>query len=811
MKFNSIKIRNLGAIADLSVDFDAYPETAKLFAVCGQNGSGKSTLLELLSGGAMYRECRTRGSLAHLATSRDSMLEVKLTNGQPWTLRHTVDCVSSKGESIALDASGSPATITGKVKEFDAWAVDHMPKPDLLYGSQVLAQKSSGFVDLKPGDRKAVVLRLLGVEKLEPMAKSARDRARALDGQAAVLAARILDEDGRADVDTAEGRVGDQMEHEYVKKCAAERAQQDLDAARELAGSSALARQRYEEQVKSWHELLARKDSTYCHFETSRERLDRCSIPFSRSALAEAQTRHDMALARLTESTSFAENLRIKREASERQIESRWRIEEEIHKRGVERDGLTARIANNRDVLRKADEIRAVICRREAAAAKLPELEQAEAEAKTALDTARSALEALRFETLSGANERIVILRGGLESVADHPSSAEHLATQSLREDDAIVSARESHPARVNAAAEVVNAASLAHGKANIARAECSKSATERHPHEERLATAEARIAELQPQLDAATAEVRRLSAELDALPVPAPVPTDPDLATLRRAAEDAAKRVREAGEELARVEATRAQLEPQVERLRVTLAELEAQLESTPEPTPPEQPPNLTTLEQALSAAQRAHQEASAAVGKAQAAVEAAQAAQAKAAELRIELDGVRAEQADWTRLAEDLGRDGLQASLVDAACAELTAVTNDLLHSCVGTRWTVSLDTQRASADGKKQLEGFVIRVLDTETGREDEAESLSGGELVLISEAISLALTSLACARAGIEDPDLIRDESGAALDPSKARAYVAMLRRAANQMGARILLVSHNPEVSELCDARIEMGR
>jgi exonuclease SbcC len=238
-------------------------------------------------------------------------------------------------------------------------------------------------------------------------------------------------------------------------------------------------------------------------------------------------------------------------------------------------------------------------------------------------------------------------------------------------------------------------------------------------------------------------------------------------------------------------------------------LAELEAQLEATPEPTPPEQAPNLTFLEQALQAAQKAHQEASASVGKAQAAVEAAQVARAKAAELQTELEGVRAEQADWTRLAEDLGRDGLQASLVDAACAELTAVTNDLLHSCVGTRWTVSLDTQRASADGKKQLEGFAIRVLDTETGREDDAESLSGGEMVLVSEAISLALTSLACARAGIEDPDLIRDESGAALDPSKARAYVAMLRRAATQMGARILLVSHNPEVSELCDARIEI--
>lgn len=51
-------------------------------------------------------------------------------------------------------------------------------------------------------------------------------------------------------------------------------------------------------------------------------------------------------------------------------------------------------------------------------------------------------------------------------------------------------------------------------------------------------------------------------------------------------------------------------------------------------------------------------------------------------------------------------------------------------------------------------------------------------------------------------------LVRDESGAALDPANARAYVAMLRRAAELVGARsVLFVSHSPEVQDLADARI----
>ena len=44
----------------------------------------------------------------------------------------------------------------------------------------------------------------------------------------------------------------------------------------------------------------------------------------------------------------------------------------------------------------------------------------------------------------------------------------------------------------------------------------------------------------------------------------------------------------------------------------------------------------------------------------------------------------------------------------------------------------------------------------------------------------------------------------------LDPENARAYVAMLRRAADIIGAdKVLIVSHSQEVIDLADARIEI--
>jgi len=198
-------------------------------------------------------------------------------------------------------------------------------------------------------------------------------------------------------------------------------------------------------------------------------------------------------------------------------------------------------------------------------------------------------------------------------------------------------------------------------------------------------------------------------------------------------------------------------------------------------------------------------------AVAVAEQRLEQARAGSGRAAELETELAAAERDLADWARLAADLGRDGLQAALIDAAIPELAEHCNSLLHEAFGPRFTVDLRTQRLDAKGKREIESLDVIVIDTERGREAPAETLSGGERVIVQEALSLALTALACRTAGLEDVDLIRDETGAALDPEKAAQYVRMLRRAADLIGARhILFVSHNPDVHDLADARIEIG-
>jgi len=62
---------------------------------------------------------------------------------------------------------------------------------------------------------------------------------------------------------------------------------------------------------------------------------------------------------------------------------------------------------------------------------------------------------------------------------------------------------------------------------------------------------------------------------------------------------------------------------------------------------------------------------------------------------------------------------------------------------------------------------------RVMVRDDNSEREAHLHSGGECVVRREAVSLTLTIVACRRAGVRGATLVRDESGAALDPQNAR--------------------------------------
>lgn len=804
MKFHAIRVHQLGCFSDVSVDLAALPQ---LVAVCGSNGSGKSSLLELLTSGAIWRECPTRGALPDLARARDSFVEVDVEHGERFTIRQGVDAITRKGETLILDAAGQPVVASGKIADAKAWVASHFPSREVLFASTVALQGGGGnFLGLTSGERKAVILRALGIEAIEQKAEAARERYRAAKAELQTLAARVADERARGgDVDTARTHLS-QAEHE------AREAEGAVDAAREELARAAA-------ELESVRARNAEVEAARARVAELEQRVT--AILKEYADVEERLANNQRVIEDAAEIRAAAERVPTLRAEMQRVERTRADLERDIETgeeraRGAEQDADRRRAEADENARKaRAWEARATaMAERREAAGRLPE-RRAEVEALTqALDSARRAVDDQQAWMLTAADDRIGVLRCGLETIVAGKGGAAHAAAV-LGQDDAAGARVHEGPARL----------------AELQREHAAIVAT--------LASAEQALRR-DADLAAPLAEMDQALLEAGAFAASA--------ASLRAAGDESARRAEEIRGGLAtgraklieldaehralqaealRVEA-RAKLISRLEAAEARIAELRPMANRLAaqarilrdEARAAEPPPGTGVLDEdpftrahdtarhALPKAEERARAASAAVARAQTLLEAAEGTAARLSALEADRVRVAEQLSDWSLLADSLGRDGLQAHLVDAAGPELTVLANDLLHRAFGPRFTVSITTTRPKADGKGEREVFDVSVLDVERGRDGDVAGLSGGERVIVGEAISLALAMMVARRHGLDGADLVRDESGAALDPENGRRWVSMLRRAVELTGSkRCFFVTHNQELAEMADARL----
>lgn len=797
MKVRSIKVRGFTPYrTEQVVDLDALP--GPLVAVTGPNGAGKSTLLELMLA-AFYRRPPTRGSLKTLATERDACVEVAArVEGRELVFRQLVDSVSEKSEAFV---DGVPSLASGKVRDFDAWASLHLPAEEVALASIFSAQAAAGFLGAKRSERKSILLRALGIDRLERLAQAARERARSLEKELAVVEARIREIEPQTVVD----------------RDARERAVVELDRARATLGRESRA---LEEGVA---EVAAERTNAAL-------RTERARLVEQRDELREKLRRGDEVMARVRDRIASAPDeppagaLDVAREAlafattREHEARAAWRelvAQARSAHETVERLRRAAKTAGD-DVERAVRELE----RAENGApseADVDALRERARAAKELLREAEAALMSAREVRVAGAEERIAGLRSGLEAIRDFDSATFNLASRAdrtLRDDDALAVAAETAPARIREFEAECVKLSRDHVQAERALVEATRRA-------ERLVTVRQSI-----NLDALRARALRANEELE-VATERLAESTASARTAERVTMDAEDRTGaikgevDALEARARASATvaadRVRLEeaaPRRAELVEELDKLDEQLARTPEVPAWRHSVSPDTFERLLrenvDIARGRVERFERTLAELDVAARAAADAEKRLGELLSKGQALAGALADAEKVAADLGRDGLQALELDAAGPELSVLATDLLHRAFGARWTVSFETLRSSADGKRELETLEVRVLDTHTGYEGPVEALSGGERAIVGEAVSLALTVLACRSAGLEAPTLVRDESGAALDPAKSEAYVRMLRIAAELVGAsRVLFVSHDPRAAELADSRIEI--
>lgn len=764
MIIKSLDIKGVLAVrAPLSLDFAQIP-AGSLVAIVGPIGNGKTTILEAPLA-AVHRSFPSREKPpVDYATERDSYIDLRFElAGKNYRARLSMDNLKRSTDAV-LQGTDQPDT-DGRVSTFDAAIATILPPLDMMLASSFSAQNKAGnFVTLSPKQAKELFAKLIGLERYEPMAATAKNAA-ALVSEARLVA------NARRQMLTADACPPLLQVLDERTAALEEQGEVTADSISWLEESLAVL----EGRLSMVSDQAAAYQSASLRVRTLRQ--------------AEAEKALEIA------------DARVRAVANDR-----WHAAElagigaDIAK---QRQDLEGRIANNRTLLDSADQIREAHRRiveidaelataraqrvtehgvRDQAVATRRQLEQQLAALvgpSAELDRARRDAEMMRTVPCGGQGQyaRCQFLTAATIALAKIPILLEHLAGR---------------PALVERVANL--SAGIGSSEARLERLDVGIRAHERERislealtvHADKIAAAEARIAEYERQLpELNEAELARISRQKSQYRARATEILD-GIAAVHTAREALIGRIEEAEADLATTE-TDSQQAVQIQAdlmsarrerdgLIATTARVQAELDSL------------------------AHQRV-VLVGK-----------QRELATLEARIAELDTELVEWQTLAKALSRDGLPVLEIDAAGPTVSTYTNELLHAAFGTRFTVELVTQEAKVSGKGGMkESFQIKVWDAASGGETrDIADLSGGEQVIVGEALANAISVFVNTRSQCPIRTMFRDETVGSLDPENATRYVAMLRKVVELGGFyHALFISHNLAAAALADVQIRV--
>lgn len=188
---------------------------------------------------------------------------------------------------------------------------------------------------------------------------------------------------------------------------------------------------------------------------------------------------------------------------------------------------------------------------------------------------------------------------------------------------------------------------------------------------------------------------------------------------------------------------------------------------------------------------------------------------ARARASLVDAALTDSRAERDDFEYLARAFGPDEIQLCEIQSAGPGVSSIVNALLEGCFDNKFEVRFRTHRPRADGRGFVDDFDIEVRNKSLDRTCLVDELSGGQFVLVNEAVNLGIAIYNGQQGdGIRHETLFRDETVGALDAKNAREYIRMLRHAVSLGGFhQVIFICHVPQIWELADRilRVRDGR
>jgi exonuclease SbcC len=173
--------------------------------------------------------------------------------------------------------------------------------------------------------------------------------------------------------------------------------------------------------------------------------------------------------------------------------------------------------------------------------------------------------------------------------------------------------------------------------------------------------------------------------------------------------------------------------------------------------------------------------------------------------------IKAINSDISEWSILEKAFSNDGIIALEIDDAGPTISAIANDLLQSCFGSRFSVKIDTQVAKSDGKGLKETFDIVIYDTERDESKSLKSMSGGEKIWIEEGVTRAISLYNSMKSGRKFLTLFTDEKDGALDFQKKKEFMMMKRKVLEIGGYDMeLFISQSPEVQEIADYTLKVA-
>lgn len=787
---------------EITIDLEELAGDASLIAVVGPNGIGKTTILDSLQ---PYRIMPFRaggyspGSFSFYDHTYGDALKELIFEHEGTIYRSTL-VIKGAGkakkteaylhQASSKDGPWQPVTIPdgtisdGKADTYDRCIEHLLGSPEMFFTSVFAAQGRRQLSSYTAGEIKAVFSELLGLDHILELGVKAGDVLKAARAKLDAVQETLREaEQVDLGIESAQAERDDLRATLMLNDHAIAALKASAQAA-QVAHAEAQANQRRNTEIEIRRQrLTARLAEVHARMVAETTNID--------AQIAAEKRRGDEAVADLAAWTATAKTRRA---------------------------DLEARMAGQQALLRRRKEITQ-------AAAQIPQAETEAAASEKALTAAQAAVD--RYHA---ARQAVAVMRGEFGTLVETGKalSAQHQDVERRAGlTDQVPCAGTDLQPRCQLLADALTAkakagklaADLAEKRAAAAdlgakiKAETEALAQMGDPEAERV-TAEAALnaarrtlstlqqtAGLLASLDTADEIIRAALADIEAIEAESVQRANAAASTEAYAAEQVAALTARRAEAVAAASADASATQAELDQLPPANADdaLHAAEQA------------LVRAEAALTDAQRDSDRLREQIGAVDGRIALLTERAAKFADARARAEKLAAEVAHWTLLRKALSQDGIVALSIDDAGPTLASLTNDLLLSCYGPRFTVAIRTQAETAKGDLK-ETFDIAVFDGDRDEEKSIRVMSGGERIWLNECLSRAIALYQAQQSGRQYGCLFADESDGALDAERKGMFVAMKRKVMELGGyRREFFISHAPDLWEMADAVIDLGR